>query len=325
MLIPSSLSAQNSICGVAFGTSFSDTQTILEKKFGENLYKDMGINNKLLFEKTSYAGFIWDYISLEFQENNDESYLNGGMLLISSETPKDAEENRDKIKELMERKYDIEEVFNEKNDPINKFYVGGFDPTNPDYCGFVIQILENKSKELKGKYHTILKYGPFDYIDSPESFVQDSICGVSFGTNYNDTKTILEKQFGPNMSNSSKQDEIVYFDKKYAGIIWEILLFNFQRDGQNSYLNEVIFSLSSKTLKEAEKKRDDIKIKMEKNYEIKEFITGDDRQKVYKGVLPATNQEYCSFTIEVLKNSKDNYVTIMSFGPYNFIKKVEEF
>ncbi len=78
-----------------------------------------------------------------------------------------------------------------------------------------------------------------------------SICGVDFGTPKKEAVKLLKKKFGK-PSYSSSENELVFRDVKYAGLDFSHLLFLFQSDGNNSYLNSSIFVKDAKNKEEAE-------------------------------------------------------------------------
>ena len=326
MLIPSALFAQNSICGINFGTSYEDALSLLDEQFGVSLQSEFEAAQKSLgvkvevgekfisYENKKYADFTWDAIYFHFQEINGISYLNGGMLVIDSNTLTDAEEKRDKIKEYMGKKYDIEDYVDEENGL--KMYVGGFDPTDPNYCGFTIQVSES-SDDNKGKYTTFLSFGPYEYDSKSASSIKPtSICGVKFGTNYNDAKKILEKHFETTISDLFENKESVIMDKMHAGYKWDLLVFSFQRNDNNSYLIEANFYKVSKTMAKAVNICEGLKNKMEGIYEIHVYSSGEDGLKEYHGMNPK-DPNLPGFKINVFKTTKGEFGTVLSYKPFN--------
>ncbi len=326
MLIPSTLFAQNSICGINFGTSYENALSLLDQQFGISLQskfeaeqKKLGVKVELgekfiSYENKNYAGINWDNIYFHFQEMNDETILNGGMLLIVSNTLKEAEENRDKIKELMSNNYEIDEYIDEDNGL--KMYVGGFDPTNPDECGFIIEILESSDGKNQGKYSTSLLFGPYDYTKSASAIKPTSICGVKFGTIFDEAKTILENQFGTVNSYLQESNELFFMKKKHEGFMWDYLTFGFLRDGYNNYLKEANFYKLSNSLADAEKVCEGFIKKKKRIYEISVFTSGEDGLKKYIGKNPK-DPSLPGFTIDIIKTEKGEYGTILSYKPFN--------
>lgn len=157
LLLPTSLYAQTSICGVDFGTSYSTAERILENKFGDKdiLWSD---KTQLVFRDKMYAGRLWSYLYFIFQSDGVSSYLNRCILVIRCKTLAEAKEYRDAIKQQMDAKYPIADFINEKTKL--KYYLGGTDPTNYNRVGFCIDII----KLDNGEYSARLDYGPYNYV-----------------------------------------------------------------------------------------------------------------------------------------------------------------
>lgn len=156
LMLPVSLYAQTSICGVDFGASYSTAERILENKFGYKHF--LSDRTQIIFENKMYAGITWDRLMFLFQSDGTISYLNRAVLVRKSKTAAEAKENRDALKRQMEGKYFIMDFTDEKSG--FKYYMGGSNPTNPSYPGFTIDII----KYSNGTYGTRLDYGPYDYV-----------------------------------------------------------------------------------------------------------------------------------------------------------------
>ena len=78
-----------------------------------------------------------------------------------------------------------------------------------------------------------------------------SVCGVAFGTNRENAFSFLKNKYG-NPSNLSTNNMIVFDNIKYGGIDFDSVIFMFQSDGKNSYLNTCIFVKRAKTKTKAE-------------------------------------------------------------------------
>ena len=76
------------------------------------------------------------------------------------------------------------------------------------------------------------------------------ICNVPFGCSYEKAESILRNKYGDSSSESDRT-KIIYRNKVYAGISFDMIYFLFQSDGVNSYMNGCIFIIETKSLKAA--------------------------------------------------------------------------
>ncbi len=158
MAIPVLANAQNDriteICGVKFGTSYSSAKTTLEARFG----KDESTNTDyLLFWEKSYAGISFDLIQFKFVA----SQLNQVKFTIFSKTVQEARSERDKIVEILKRKYSL----TQKTDDDGEIsYRGGTSPLNDDKYGFFVYVQASSILE-EYPFVTVLNYGPYGYGD----------------------------------------------------------------------------------------------------------------------------------------------------------------
>lgn len=161
LLLPTAIFAQKSICGVDFGSSYSDAERILENKFGDKsyLYSD---KTTIAFMDKTYAGIYWSTLWFMFQSNGYQSYLNRCILVIDCKTAEEAREKRDKIYSQMCDKYFIKDIIDEKTG--FKVFFGGENPTNPEKHGFCIDIIKYGNSNLPYKYGVRLDYGPYNYV-----------------------------------------------------------------------------------------------------------------------------------------------------------------
>ena len=157
MLLPATLCAQTSICGVKFGTSYSEAESVLENKFGDKVYF-LSDKTQIVFEDKMYAGIIWDRMFFCFQSDGYTSYLNRCILVINCKSADEAKKKRDAIKKQMDDKYIILPYTDEKTG--FKFYLGGISPTDETKAGFSIDII----KYNNGTYGARLDYSPYNYV-----------------------------------------------------------------------------------------------------------------------------------------------------------------
>ena len=128
------------------------------------------------------------------------------------------------------------------------------------------------------------------------------ICGVKFGTSYEDAKRILENKYGKAYKHS-KQD-IAFKYKNYAGISFDTILFFFQSDGYRTYMNKCVFILDAYTAKEAKEKRDRLYKRLSDKYYMYEEID-ENGFKYYIGGVSPVNENNAAFIIDIVKLDKD--------------------
>ena len=157
LLLPTTLFAQTSICGVDFGASYSTAERILENKFGDKSYL-LSDKTSIVFTNKMYAGRLWNKLYFWFQSDGYKSYFSRCILINECKTASEAKSLRDAIKDQMQQKYFILEYTDEKSG--FKYYLGGSDPTNDSLPGFSIDIL----KYDDGSYAVRIDYGPYNYV-----------------------------------------------------------------------------------------------------------------------------------------------------------------
>ena len=149
------------ICGVEFGTDQETARRVLVSTYGtpsDDMFKYLG------FEDIDYAGIRFSFAFFTFQHDASTSYLNDVMLIIKCKTADEAKNKRERLRRILEQKYELSEG---TNDQKFKYYQGGVSPTNPNDYGFILGV--HKDKVTKGGgYLVTLKYGRYNYVD--ESF-----------------------------------------------------------------------------------------------------------------------------------------------------------
>lgn len=151
------------------------------------------------------------------------------------------------------------------------------------------------------------------------------VCGVKFGSSYEECKQILKNRFGRYNYMLTDEEYIFFNDKQYAGFNFGLIFFHFQRDANGSYLNECGMCKDCKTADEAKQVRDDIKSELEKKYFVVDAI-GDYGFKFYMaGFGPLGNS--VGLWLEVCKYDKPirgfPYFVRLRYGPYDYVR--EEF
>lgn len=163
-------------------------------------------------------------------------------------------------------------------------------------------------------------------VDLIRTQVVERICGIEFGTSYGEAKRMLNNKYGtPDVDDYDKQ-LIVYKNKKYAGIDFDFILFHFENDGNTSYMNGCLFSISAKTTAEAKQKREMIFNKLNEKYYMKSEVDETGFKFYYGGISPLS--EGPVIFLNIIKNKKDTYncglySVQLLYGPFNYVK--EEF
>lgn len=150
------------------------------------------------------------------------------------------------------------------------------------------------------------------------------ICGIPFGTSYEEAAELLENKYG-RPSYFSDRTRISYSNKTYAGILFDNIHFLFQSDGYKSYMNGCVFVLEASSLKKAEEKRDFLYYKLLSKYEMREGADDDGIKLYYGGHSPIPFGGF-GFTIDIIKydnNISVPYAARLMYGRYNYV--TEEF
>ncbi|MBR2777343.1 MAG: hypothetical protein IKD75_09620 [Prevotella sp.] len=150
------------------------------------------------------------------------------------------------------------------------------------------------------------------------------ICGIPFGSSYENTKEVLENKYG-SPSIFSDKTKIYYENKSYAGIFFDDIIFLFQSDGYKSYLNGCVFILEASSLKDAKEKCDILYRKLRIKYDMEDGID-DNGNKYYIGGHSPVPFDGFGFSIEILKydnKARVPYAARLMYGRYNYIR--EEF
>ena len=152
------------------------------------------------------------------------------------------------------------------------------------------------------------------------------ICGVKFGTSYEDAKRILENKYGEAYKHSKQS--IIFKYKNYAGISFDRISFLFQSDGYRTYMNGCVFAIDANTAEDAKEKRDGLYNCLSGKYYMDEEIDKNGFKYYIGGVSPV-NENNAAFIIDIVKLNKDlakkynPYIARLKYGRYNYVK--EEF
>ena len=155
------------------------------------------------------------------------------------------------------------------------------------------------------------------------------ICGVKFGTSYEDAKRILENKYGEaEYDYKHSKESLTFANKTYAGISFDTILFLFQSDGYRTYMNGCVFAIDSNTAEDAKEKRELLYNRLSGKYYMDDSIDKNGF-KYYIGGFSPINENDAAFSIDIVKYDADvakkynPYAARLMYGRYNYVK--EEF
>lgn len=167
-----------------------------------------------------------------------------------------------------------------------------------------------------------------EYIESQRV---KEICGIPFGTSYEEASNSLYNKYGsPEYNINNSKESITYKNKKYAGILFDTIYFLFQSDGRRSYMNGCVFIIKADDAEEAKKNRDMLYKKLSEKYRMLVY-TDENDFKYYVGGFSPTGGDDAAFVIDVVKYKYEKevarlfhpYAARLMYGLYEYIK--EEF
>lgn len=157
------------------------------------------------------------------------------------------------------------------------------------------------------------------------------VCGVQFGSTYEQAKVILDKKYnGGNKSYQSDKNKITYYDIRFAGEVFDYVDFEFSSNGVRTFLENIYFysRFNLSDAKYAKAKRDRLLEEFKNKYEYRWDITDDDGYKHY--VLGHDPFNYADGLI-IIKTSKSKTKggemklwTIVSYNCNGFVKTEDE-
>lgn len=176
--------------------------------------------------------------------------------------------------------------------------------------------------------------GKFFYLVSYQAMTENvvkSICGVAFGSSYEETKDKLRNKCGRPVY--STQNELLYNNISYGGEYFDDLLIKFQHNNVRSYLCQAIFVKNARDWENAKEIKKSLCNRLSRHYS---SIYNIDEELSVGGLPPAeflkvpqienpstTSEMGFGFEIKILKQDKYDYpyfVRIM-YGPYEYVKE----
>lgn len=143
------------------------------------------------------------------------------------------------------------------------------------------------------------------------------VCGVKFGDSYYNVGSILRNKFG--MPDDHNKNEIVYYNKEYAGFHFDRIMFRFQYDTQgNSYLNKCIMGADSKTSSGATDMAYYFAYKLLSSYDMEKGVKVNGFDSYTGGVDP-TNRSNNGVAVGIVIYDDGYYGVGIHYGPYNYV------
>lgn len=157
----------------------------------------------------------------------------------------------------------------------------------------------------------ILAMGLFSVIAAAQNNIISEVCGVKFGTSFNEAKNILNKRYGIPSRVTDDGTLIAYEGKNYDGKVFDQLYFVFEKE-DNFGFDVAVLSIACRTKNDAEKERDNIADLFKEKYNLdkRKNISGD--IVYYGGTSPLNNKGY-GFRIEIYKDD-DSSLTGESYN-----------
>ena len=158
-----------------------------------------------------------------------------------------------------------------------------------------------------------------------------SVAGVTFGNGYDTCKTILDKRFnGGKDSYQTSPNKLTYYDVSFAGEQFDYVEFEFQVEGNATYLHYISFirSFDLNSAEYAKRQRDRLYTVFSEKYDFRWSGTDEDGFKYYIFGHSPNKREDGFINIKTLKGETKRgemkYWTTLSYGPVNFVNPSDE-
>jgi len=157
------------------------------------------------------------------------------------------------------------------------------------------------------------------------------ICNIPFGSTYEETKRILTEKYGDYDYLYSTKDDLIFKNKKYAGVDFDSMHFMFQSDSERSYFNGAFLCINCKSKAEAIRTKKRMHDMLSKRYSAFVNMDGDDVYLSMGGLSPVISEKNYGFgvSIDIKDYGRDGqvlgtpYGVRIMYGPYEYVK--EEF
>lgn len=158
-----------------------------------------------------------------------------------------------------------------------------------------------------------------------------SVAGVTFGSRYSACKTILDQRFnGGKDSYQTSPNKLTYYDVLFADEQFDYVNFEFQAEGNATYLYFISFfrSFNLSSVEYAKQQRDRLYTVFSEKYDFRWSGTGEDGFKYYIFGYSPNNREDGFINIKTFKGEtkggKMKYWTTLNYGPVNFVNPSDE-
>lgn len=158
-----------------------------------------------------------------------------------------------------------------------------------------------------------------------------SVAGVTFGNSYDTCKSILDKRFnGGKDSYQDSPNKLTYYDVSFAGEEFDYVNFEFQAEGNATYLYYISFfrSFDLNSAEYAKRQRDRLYTVFSEKYDFRWSGTDEDGFKYYIFGHSPNKREDGFIKIKTLKGKTNGgemkYWTYLSYGPVNFVNPSDE-
>lgn len=182
---------------------------------------------------------------------------------------------------------------------------------------------------MKRFFSTIILIFAFVFLGRAQGL--PSVSGVTFGSRYSACKTILDKRFnGGKDSYQTSPNKLTYNDVSFAGEQFDYVDFEFQVEGNATYLYYISFysRFDLNSAEYAKRQRDRLYTVFSEKYDFRWSGTDEDGFKYYIFGHSPNNREDGFINIGTSKSEtkggKMKYWTILSYGPVNFVNPSDE-
>ncbi len=158
-----------------------------------------------------------------------------------------------------------------------------------------------------------------------------TVVGVRFGDNYTSCKRVLDQRFnGGKDSYQNSTNKLTYYDVLFADEQFDYVNFEFQAEGNATYLYFISFfrSFNLSSVEYAKQQRDRLYTVFSEKYDFRWSGTGEDGFKYYIFGHSPNNREDGFINIKTSKGKtrggEMKYWTTLSYGPVNFVNPSDE-
>lgn len=150
------------------------------------------------------------------------------------------------------------------------------------------------------------------------SQVVNTVCGAKFGSSYSEVVGALKNVYGMTDESFYHNDNIMYFNKNFEGVLFDCLVFKFVGTNSTRKFSEALFVAGYKTDNEAFNMREKLINSMSKTFNIKKITDSDGYVTYYGGSSPTDNSKY-GFQIYIQSGDGEYpFTLILEFGPYDY-------